>query len=204
MIGGWSESIGAGFAKSLDASGRATRAEFWRFWLFHFGVPVLVGFGAAPLLARVSPMAAEVVLGVAIAIYLVTVPGVFCGIIRRQHDIGKPGTLAGGAYIFVLVAAALTLAYLLSQVMPEPFERINAWLEHTQATDGSAVMLAVAPGAIFFGVMEIILFAMVMTMIVIAVGPPLFLLLIAIGTGLARPSDPGDNQYGPVLSEVHP
>jgi uncharacterized membrane protein YhaH (DUF805 family) len=71
------ESVKGSLSKYAVFSGRATRREFWTFYLFYLVVNFAAGFVGSPLVENL------VTLG------LIT-PLVACGA-RRMHDVGKSG-----------------------------------------------------------------------------------------------------------------
>jgi len=79
----FTESIRTCFAKYADGKGRATRSEFWYFYLFY--VIVWVTIGALP--SKMSGMLAAALPMVQIAVIIPTI----AVSVRRMHDIDKSG-----------------------------------------------------------------------------------------------------------------
>jgi uncharacterized membrane protein YhaH (DUF805 family) len=71
------ESVKGSLSKYAVFSGRATRKEFWTFYLFYIVANVVAGFAGSSLIENL------VTLG------LIT-PLIACGA-RRMHDVGKSG-----------------------------------------------------------------------------------------------------------------
>jgi uncharacterized membrane protein YhaH (DUF805 family) len=109
--------------KYLDFSGRASRPEFWWFFLFQF------------LVMMVAMMFGKLIYGLAAVALLL--PGISAGV-RRLHDIGKSGwfLLLG----FIPFVGPLILIYFFVQ----PTGPANAW----GAAGEAAVVEAAPPGAV--------------------------------------------------------
>ena len=73
------DSTKTGFQKSFTIQGRASRSEYWFFYLFmiiaQIGLGIIDGVAGTPLSLLV----------------LALVPAMLCVTIRRMHDIGKSG-----------------------------------------------------------------------------------------------------------------
>ena len=95
------DTIGMSFNKYFDFKGRATRKEFWSFYIFTF--IVAFAFGLLEGVLGISGLSNLVILATII-------PSVSCGI-RRMHDAGKSGW-------FIIVPIA-NLVFLLTSSIPE-------------------------------------------------------------------------------------
>ena len=75
------ESIKGSLNKYVDFSGRATRKEYWTFYLFYIVAMFISGFVGA--LLGTDALANIVLL-------ILVIPVISCGA-RRMHDVGKSG-----------------------------------------------------------------------------------------------------------------
>ena len=102
----------------VNCEGRARRYEFWMFVLFEFIVGVVVGF-IVGLLIRL--------LGIQSLVFLIYVPDLvflcpsFSLVVRRLHDIGKPGIYVLLAFI-PLVGGIILLIFMCTDSVPETNE----------------------------------------------------------------------------------
>lgn len=76
--------------KSFTISGRATRAEYWWFQLFSYSVAILAGISFETA-DESGSVFLNVVGGICIAAWMLSIIPSFCARIRRLHDAGKPG-----------------------------------------------------------------------------------------------------------------
>ena len=89
----FSQSIKSVFSKYADFSGRATRSEFWDFYLFHFLVVMVYYIALFAMLGSGSRDSSAVgYLSVLIIIYalVMTIPSLAVTV-RRLHDTGHSG-----------------------------------------------------------------------------------------------------------------
>lgn len=188
------------FRNYATFSGRARRAEFWKFVLFLFLVSLLllvlnsILFGPEEQLAvRVSVDSAgnrsqEIVrqhmytsgwFGTVFA--LATLLPLIAAAWRRMHDIGRPGW---HLLIPIPLASALLLGTLFLTARDVPVDRTG--LDPSLAIP-EVVSVPNLPGAIFFGLWLLGVASVILTIV-----------------WLARRSQPGPNPYGPPPTEVTP
>ena len=166
------------FAKYASFSGRASRSEYWWFWLFCGVYGIALGLAQVRFFPKDSVQGNPVLLSL-LALLAVVLPSVAVGC-RRLHDTNKTGW-------WLLVLPLLPLCLLLAGViadkvivgiLPDVLAEIPAG---TQA-DSSGFDASV---------------------IVVIVGPLLLLMpLLVLLFWLVRPSQPGSNKYGPNPNEV--
>jgi len=92
------EAIESGWAKCFQYSGRASRAEFW--WFFLFATLVRFGFGFVRMLGQSMP---TVLLSFMVSLILL-VPTIAVQV-RRLHDVGHSGWLV--VVLWVLIGALI-------------------------------------------------------------------------------------------------
>lgn len=188
-----------GFRKSFTVQGRASRPEFWWFWSFHFLVPLVLIFVLGGFVSKAFAGLAQALVLAGMALYVLSTPASFCALVRRQHDVGKSGKPAGLVYIGMIIAAIATGLFLVSeasQIDPFLHFRDPKLQENPLAFAAALPVLAIGSFA------QIVMFAFFAITVLFFVGPPLLLALLILGIGLARPSDPGSNIYGPNPHEV--
>jgi len=166
----FSESIKTCLSKYVTFSGRATRPEYWWFVLFVVIVSAVLGIVDAALFG-VDPTTREPngMLGpvFSLAIFL---PMLAAGW-RRMHDTGKPGWFL---LLPMLVSVATFAAVMLGIVGFAGLE--NAGVDQGSLR-GSAMVLGMT-GMFVIGIVQLVL-------------------AILLLWWLTRPSDAGDNEYGP-------
>lgn len=186
--------ITAGLSQSFRVQGRASRPEFWWFWAFHFIAPMLLIFTIGPLMLHLSVPLGQILLVTGLLIYLATIPGVFSAMVRRMHDIGKSGKATGVLYLVALAVVAVTLSVLASKFM---FPMTREFVGGANAGDNPAIYLVLGPMMLITGLIDIVFFGFFIMIILQLVALPVIGLLLIVGVGLARPSDPGTNKWGP-------
>ncbi len=190
--------------KSFTLSGRASRSEFWWFWAFHFLVPLalFVVLLASPRLQS-SAALAPILVYFALVLYVVTLPGVFCAMIRRRHDMGKSGTMSGIIYGATLLIVFAAIAYFAQEIANHGmFEKTREVAIEAGIHEDPAKALIAGPFILLGGLVEGLIFAAIVITVALTIGIPAAIALLVLGAGLARRSDPGPNQYGPNPSEV--
>ncbi|WMT87806.1 DUF805 domain-containing protein [Pelagibacterium sp. 26DY04] len=158
------------FRKYADFSGRASRPEYWWFFLFTVIVTAILGildaaiFGSGAEIEE-APRILSGIFQLAVLLPMLAVAW------RRMHDTGRPGwyVLLPMLLSFAFLAAALAGVVTFSAV-------------ETRLDDPSVL---IAPAAWFGG------FGVALTVLV-----QLVLALLMLWW-LTRPSQPGANQYGP-------
>lgn len=86
----FSQAISNGFNKFFNATGRASRSEFWWWYLFIFLISIAIGF-IIGLISVHNAYDASVESAIGRLIELPFVISLICAAIRRLHDIGKSG-----------------------------------------------------------------------------------------------------------------
>lgn len=170
------------FRKYFTFSGRASRSEYWWFFLFillasillSIADTILFGTGMTPAeLAEADEQVTHDANGPLSSLFsLATILPMLAAGWRRMHDSGR-----SGLYLFYPMIAALGLL---------TFIGFAGGIE-ALSSDNPFVMLEDAFGIITG-----------LAIIVVAISP--FFVLF----WLTRPSQPGPNQYGPNPHEVHP
>jgi uncharacterized membrane protein YhaH (DUF805 family) len=87
------------FGKWRDYSGRATRSEFWQFYLFVLVLQLCLGWTDNWLYNSIG---LQLALFSAVAV-LITYPPLVSACVRRLHDVGLPGWTLLGWVVFVLL-----------------------------------------------------------------------------------------------------
>ena len=114
-----SNSIRKVYSNYLNFSGRASRSEFWWFWLYTFVIGGILGYfantcdnGFGTLMSILSAL-----------FYLVNIIPAIAVAVRRLHDTGR-----GGGWIFIsLIPVIGTIWYLVLVLLPsEPDNRFGA------------------------------------------------------------------------------
>ena len=127
---GFIESITRGFKKCFDYSGRATRAEFWWWFLiFHGGTVVLVN------LTRILGTPEIIEFAILFFWFVLFVPFISLGT-RRLHDIGKSGLWALSwwvGWIVISVVGQLTYNFSLRFILSVA---IFAWFVFLNSKQG--------------------------------------------------------------------
>jgi uncharacterized membrane protein YhaH (DUF805 family) len=192
------------FKKSFTLSGRASRSEFWWFWAFHFLVPLalfILLLALPPL--QSSTAVAQFIVYLGLALYVVTLPGVFCAIIRRRHDMGKSGTAGAIIYGAVLLIVFTAIAYFAQEIASSNiFPRTRELALEAGVHESPAMALTTGPVLLISGLLEGLIFAVFLVATALTIAIPAAIALLVLGAGLARPSDPGPNKYGPNPSEM--
>ncbi|MFK7940282.1 MAG: DUF805 domain-containing protein [Roseovarius sp.] len=185
--------IASGLSKSFTVEGRASRPEFWWFWVFHFVVPLILIFTIGPMMLGLSTFLGQILLVGGLLLYLLTIPGVFTAMVRRMHDIGKSGKPTGVLYLLVLGVAASVLVFLTTQFsFPMTRELVNG----AGPGDNPAIFLVLGPLMLITGLIDVVFIGFFIMIIIQLVALPVIVLLLILGVGLARPSDPQANQWG--------
>ncbi|MBN2906610.1 MAG: DUF805 domain-containing protein [Rhodobacteraceae bacterium] len=175
---GFSDSVKTCFRKYFTFSGRASRPEYWWFFLFTILASIVAGILDGVFLGRASaridptgamfessgPLATIVTLGTII-------PSMAAGW-RRMHDSGRSGLFL--LYPLIVLIGIGSFASLLGG-----FDAVSA--------DNPQGLLVSASGLV-----------LILAMFVFAISPLLVL------WWLTRPSQPGPNAYGPNPHEVTP
>lgn len=167
---GFGEAVKTCFSKYVVFSGRASRSEFWWFFLFTVIVQAILSLIDAQLFG-VDPRTGDsrgVLSGLfQLAVFLPLLAAAW----RRMHDSGRPGwyILLPMLFSFAFSVAAL------GGVMT--FALIDA---RTSASDTLLALSALFGGA---GLLVAIIVQLVLAVLMIV--------------WLTRPSDPGPNAYGP-------
>lgn len=104
--------IGYGFKNYAQFDGRATRVEFWKWYLYFIGLPFLVVLVLALMSFFVPPLLAFGPLALILIPIVHIIPTLACAV-RRLHDTGRPGygLLVG----FIPIVGNLILLYWLIQ-----------------------------------------------------------------------------------------
>ncbi|WP_227268935.1 DUF805 domain-containing protein [Roseobacter weihaiensis] len=174
------QSVKTCFQKYFTFSGRASRSEYWWFWLFC----ILAGFviGAAESFIRVASGARGGTSALSAAFSLLVFSPALASGWRRLHDVNKSGwwLLAIPVSLFCLLAAGFVVNQMIMGTVSNIMMETHPPSELNGSRDGSTVIVSF--------VLAIILLA------------PLLLLLY----WLTRPSQPGPNKYGPNPHEVTP
>lgn len=96
---GFTEAIKTCYTKSFTCTGRASRSEFWYFYLFQICL-IIVWLVSAGIASSIGPqnladngepiwnIMVSTIYGIA---FLTTIPASFCSTIRRLHDVNKSG-----------------------------------------------------------------------------------------------------------------
>ena len=109
---GFAEAVKVGLNKFYDPYGRASRSEFWWYWLFLIIISGVIGVIGGFLEAVGEE---QVWIGIILqCLSLVLCISILCAEIRRLHDIGKSGwnllwnliPLFGAIYVIVLLCMA--------------------------------------------------------------------------------------------------
>lgn len=194
-----------GFRKSFTVTGRTPRAEFWWFFALHSVGSVVLGLAALILGEPVLFLAA-------ILLFLVTLPGVICAIIRRRHDVGRSGILVALAYVACLVVTVGALLALINTAVTfateqsitagaaqdidvNPEQRGSFWIFSSPMFLTSGIVDVVLGGALV-GSLAMALLSLL--------GIPLLIVFALVAIALGRASQPGPNKYGPNPHEVTP
>lgn len=93
---GFVETIKTCISKSFTCKGRATRSEFWFFWLFQISlylIAIIFSVISSGLKERFAPSSAILAFlcVVFMLLFIASIPAGFCVSIRRLHDTGKAG-----------------------------------------------------------------------------------------------------------------
>lgn len=161
------------FAKYVTFSGRARRPEYWWFFLFVFLGSIVLGVVDSVLFGpAAAPHGQEDSAGPLTTIFqlLVFLPGLAAGW-RRMHDTGRSGWLL---LLPVLVSVAMWLIFLLGL----------AGLSSMEGHGGSAAEMQ--RSAAMIGGIGLVLLAIAQLVV-----------SILMLWWLTRPTQPGDNAYGP-------
>jgi uncharacterized membrane protein YhaH (DUF805 family) len=166
---GPAEAIRTGFARSLQFSGRASRSEFWWFWLFS----LLVGLGVEACGLLVGATEATMDYAFAVVAVLLFLP--FWAVAwRRLHDIGLSGMVNLIHLALPLVVGLAIFAQAFLAARPgDPFANVDAIMSEVNAMADQVVAV---------------------TYLVFAL---LIILTVAFAWLWSRPSDPHPNRYGP-------
>ena len=168
------------FKRYADFSGRASRAEFWWFWLFVMVIWMIVYFAMIGSLfgagmSQTAPSAGMVgamgVVGILLLLFWVgiLIPSIAVQV-RRLHDINRSGWWLGGFYLVYALYFVLLFGMLGAQM--------TAAMAGGGAPDPSQSF-----GPIF-----------VVTMIV---GLAMLIYAVALLVFYCQPGTTGDNRYGP-------
>mgnify|MGYP000026815777 CR=1 FL=1 len=99
---GFTEAVKTCYVNSFTCKGRATRSEFWYFYLFGLISIILINSSIAMACVLIESNSHLIFIGpsynffvvmaaIFAIIYLTTIPASFCVGVRRLHDIGKSG-----------------------------------------------------------------------------------------------------------------
>lgn len=191
--------IRTAFRRSFDLSGRARRSEFWWFWGLHTAVPGLLGIALPALISERQPGVAQAMMAAGGLAYIVTVPGVFSALVRRIHDTGRSARL--WAVLYAVLLAAVVVWFALPAVIAPAFPLTEELADALLTDGGFAAVVAASPLLMITGFMEILFFAMIVMLILAIALPILFVVVLALAVGLAAPTQPGPNRYGPEPEE---
>ena len=176
--------------KYASISGRASRSEFWWFWLAHVLLPLAMVF-LALFAASVSGVLASVLFYGGVALYLATFLPTHSALVRRFHDTGRTGKYS---ILFVLsVAAVMAALYILVVFLANTLTG--------GALEDPGAMLYILPGIVAIDAI------MLGVLFVFVLGPLLLVALIIfifLAVMLSDPSQPNSNKFGPNPHEVTP
>ncbi|RDE08073.1 DUF805 domain-containing protein [Pelagibacterium lacus] len=170
---GFVEAIKAGFANYFVFTGRARLSEFW--WFILFVILGGIGFSIIDwLIFGIDPQTGEGRRVLSGLFHLAVLFPTLTVAWRRMHDTGRPGW-------YVLAPMLLSFAFMLFA-----FGGVFAFtmLEVRTGDPGALIGPAAMLGA--FGMLAMGVLQLVLTVLMI--------------WWLSRPSEPGDNQYGPYRS----
>lgn len=191
----------SGLSRSLTVAGRASRTEFWWTWGFHIAAPSLLILVAAPALAGLSADLAAALFWAGLLTYLLTFPAVLTGMIRRAHDIGRRGWLPGLLYALVIGLAIWAVGIFLSEAS---FAVTSELARGAGLAENPAMIFAIGPSLLVTAIIDGVLIGILLIALVVTFGPLVLIALVILIAGLARPSEPTANRYGPVPPEVAP
>jgi uncharacterized membrane protein YhaH (DUF805 family) len=129
------ESISTCFSKFADGQGRATRSEFWYFYLFYVVVWLAVKVIEGPILytANIGIFFLMLPIALSIALFVLMIPNIAAAV-RRMHDVDKSGWFVLiPIYNLVLLATPGTVGP--NRFGPNPGDAEN-WAQTTTAHPG--------------------------------------------------------------------
>lgn len=181
------QSITTCMKKFGTTSGRATRSEFWWFWLMHIMVPL--GFIIVANTIPASYNLGLVLFYSGVAIYLITIPPTYCAVVRRFHDTGRTGK--NSALFIISVVIVAIVGFIVTQLLANSLT-LKAFSE-------PSAMLYALPGLLVFDgfVFWVVFVFILMPLMLIAL-----VLLVIMVLKLSDISQPGLNKYGPKPHEV--
>lgn len=190
------QAIQTGVLKSFTVQGRASRPEFWWFWGFHFCLPAGLILLLPMTVFHTDPISAESVAVLGIVLYILTTPGAFCAAIRRRHDTGQTGQLAAilyGSVIATILLGALWL-YQNETIRVIPIDM------KTDLEENPEQILFLGPMYFFIWLLDQLFLFLILMTVTILVGLPISAACFILLAGLAKPSDPQTNRFGPPVT----
>jgi len=184
------QSIKTCLRKYASFSGRASRSEFWWFWLAHVVLPASFVVLALYLSSTNGALASILFYG-AIALYLATFLPTHSALVRRFHDTGRTGKYS---ILFIISVAAILIALYF----------FIGFFSNTltgAAIEEPGALLYALPGLVMFDALQ---FGFVFVFIL---GPLLLVALISfifLAVMLSDRSQRNSNKFGPNPHEVTP